>query len=390
MLKPTENYSGLSITFNVTEDCNLRCSYCYELDKKPGDLPIEYAKKFIDLMLSDPDPIGVKGTETEWMLKSGLILDFIGGDALVRPKLVGDILRYFVVRSTILGHKWARHWRASISSNGTLFSEPGVKDFLIEFMGNISLGVSVDGCPEIHNLNRSNSMDAILKDWQWYLDYAGDSATTKSTLNRRSIPYLAKSLKFMHEEMQLRHISQNFIFEPMGETDEDLAELDRQMEACIGYLLDHRHDLYWSMVDKNFGVGHPMAEPKKGWCGAGAMPCLGISGKIYPCFRFMPHTMSSRELDFHVGDVWNGFDHKERFAKVREQTRERISKPECLSCPVESNCAWCIGGAYSEKGCFYRQTNICGVHKVQSKWAERYWAEYKRLEGHDDYFQVKP
>jgi uncharacterized protein len=376
MIKPIPLFKGMEVTFNITEDCNLRCKYCYELNKQKKDLSLSYAKRFIDLLLTDPDPIAVLGTEDEWILKQGLILDFIGGDALVRPHLVEDILNYFMYKSISLNHKWALRWRASISTNGTLFDEPYVKEFLMKFRENLCLGISIDGCPEIHNLNRDNSMDAILKNWNWYKAYAGKNATTKSTLNKDSIPYLHKSLKFLHEYLGLQHINMNFIFEPMGETKEDLDELDRQMASCVDYVLEHKDDLYWSMLDKGFMCGSYMRDPDDGWCGSGAMPALGINGKIYPCFRFLPHTMSNRELDFHVGDLWNGFDHKERFQEVRNQTRKRISPQKCLDCPIESGCAWCIGGAYSESGCFYRQTNICEAHKIQDKWAKIYWERY--------------
>ncbi len=381
MIEPQPQYAGFNITFNVTEDCNLRCKYCYELNKKPGDLPLEYAKKFIDLILDDPDPIGVMGTSEAWIMKQGLILDFIGGDALMRPILTRDILRYFIFASTIKNHRWATRWRSSISTNGTLFGDPNVRDFLEEFKGNISLGISVDGSPTIHNLNRSNSMDDILKYWDWYIQYVGlENATTKSTLNKESIPYLYDSLKFMHLDLGLRNINQNFIFEPLYLEEKDLSILDEQMEKCVDFVLQHKNDLYWSIISKEFGVGKPMQEPDKGWCGSGAMPALSINGKIYPCFRFMPHTMSSKELDFYVGDVFNGFYHKDRFKLIRDQTRANISKPECISCPVESNCAWCIGSAYAECGKFYRQTNICEIHKIQSKWAEIYWKKYNELD----------
>ena len=386
MVAPSELFQGLNITFNITEDCNLRCKYCYELDKRPGDLPLPYAKKFIDLILDTEDPIGVNDSKNDWMLNTGLILDFIGGDALMRPQLCESILEYYMMSSTIRNHKWAYRWRSSISTNGTLFREPGVKQFLNRFKENISLGVSVDGCPEIHNMNRDNSMAALLQDWDYYVQYSHPYTSTKSTLNKDSIPFLFKSLKFLHESLGLMFINMNFIFEPMGDTDEDWLEFDRQMEKCIPYVLDHRKDIHWSLISKDFGRGTCMKDPDKGWCGAGSMPCLCINGKIYPCFRFMPHTMSSRDIDFHVGDIWNGFDHKERFQTVRDQCRSKISTKECMECPVESNCAWCIGGAFADKGTFYRPMNICKAHKATSKWAEIYWKEFKRLEGHEDYY----
>lgn len=391
MIFPQEHYEGLNVTFNVTEDCNIRCKYCYLLDKKPGDLPLEYAEKFIDVLLNDPDPIGVKDTENSWIIEKGLIMDFIGGDALMRPYLLDKILSYFIWSSTIKNNRWKYIWRASISTNGTLFREPGVKEFLNKYKGNISLGVSVDGCPEIHNLNRDNSLAAILMDWDWVMNYVEGEIATKATLNKDSIPFLHKSLKFLHDNMGFTQINMNFIFEPMGETDDDLKELEKQFDKSIAYLLDHRYDLHWGMLSKHFIEKEKTTEESlnRGWCGAGSMPCLGINGKIYPCFRFMPHSMSRRELDFHVGDVWNGFDHKERFQIVRDQTRNKISPKECLECLDESSCAWCIGGAFSENGKFYRQTNICKIHKIQTKWARIYWEEFEKLEGNKEYLKPK-
>ena len=139
------------------------------------------------------------------------------------------------------------------------------------------------------------------------------------------------------------------------------------------------------MIDKRFIRESFMDEPDKGWCGAGSMPTIGVNGKIYPCFRFMPHTMSSRELDFSVGDIWTGFSKKENFAEVRNQTRQKISEKKCFECPIEPTCAWCIGGAFAEKGKFYRQTNICETNKIQAKWAKIYWKEYDKLEGTDSF-----
>jgi uncharacterized protein len=387
MIPAIKNYEGLNITFQVTEDCNLRCKYCYEVDKKPGDLPFEYAQKFVDIILEDEDPINVKGTDSEWIIKQGLILDFIGGDALMVPELVDKILQYYQYRAVSLGHKWAYRWRASISSNGTLFEDPKVRDFMMKYKDNLSIGVSVDGCPEIHDKNRIHkdgrgTMKDIQKWWDWYMEWHGaDTTNTKATCNKDTIPYLYKSIKFLHEEMRLKHININFIFEDMHLTQDDLNLLDTEMEKSITYILDHRHNLHVSMFDKGFGIGEPLKDPDKGWCGSGSMPCLSINGKIYPCFRFSPNTMHNRKLDFYVGDVWNGLNHKERFEIVRQQTRKKISPEKCLNCEVESACAWCIGGAFAEKGEFYRTVNICEVHKLQSKWSRKYWEEYDKLEG---------
>lgn len=383
MIPSMIQYDGFNITFVVTEDCNLRCKYCYELEKTPKDLELDYAKKFIDIILTDPDPIGVSRTSEEWIIKQGLILDFIGGDALMRPHLVDEILKYFQFRAYELKHKWGNRWRASISTNGTLFDSYGVKEFLNKYRKNMSLGISVDGCPEIHNKNRSNSMDAILKNWDWYMEYMGEFASTKSTLNRDSIPYIYESIKFLHEDLRLKYINMNFIFENMYLTKADLYELDSQLERVVFYLLDHRDDIHLNMLDRDFGVGKPASAESldRGWCGAGAMPTLFTNGKIYPCFRFTPNTMTNTLFDFHCGDVINGLDHKEKFREIKSFTRGKISNKNCLECTCESSCAWCVGGAFSETGKIYRQTYICEVKKIIDKHAHNYWEIFDKERG---------
>ena len=40
-----------TITFQVTDDCNLCCSYCYQINKGHHKMPFEIAKILIDKLL---------------------------------------------------------------------------------------------------------------------------------------------------------------------------------------------------------------------------------------------------------------------------------------------------------------------------------------------------
>lgn len=388
MIKPSETYNGLNITFQTNTDCVLSCIYCYEVNKKPEYLKLEDAKKFIDILLDDPNPVGADEDDTIYnIMKEGIILDFIGGDSLMHPELCDQIIQYFVFQANLKKHIWADTWRASISSNGTLFGSKAVRDFMLKYAKNLHVGVSLDGCPEIHNLNRDNSMDKILENWDWYVNvYCQESGTcpgTKATLNKASIPYIYESVKYLHEVMGLTQINMNFIFEQMNLTPEDYAQIEEQLEKAYKYVLEHKDDLYWSLLGDTRAIGKPLEKEQldKGWCGAGSMPCLTPNGKVYPCFRFTPNTMEIKENDFYVGDVVNGFNHKERFNLVRDCTRGKISDPKCLSCPVESVCAWCIGGVYSCTGRFGRGVNLCKINQITDKFARKYWNEYNELMG---------
>ena len=387
LIKAIESYNGFNITFQVTEDCNMACTYCYEVNKKPTTLSLDNARKFIDIILTDKDPINAIGTDSEWILSQGLIIDFIGGDALMVPELCDAILSYFQYKAYELNHRWKDRWRCSISTNGTLLGEPRVQKFLNKYKGNLSLGISLDGCPEIHDKNRvfkngKGSFSTIKENWDWYLNYAGDTANTKATLNKDSIPYIYESIKYLHENLGLKYINMNFIFEEMNLQTYDYWEIEHQFYLSIDYIYEHRHDLHVNMFSEEFGIGNPMTESSKcqGWCGAGSMPCLTVNGKIYPCFRFVPNTMTSEAFDLNVGDVETGFSRKENFELVRQQTRDLISPETCRTCETESTCAWCIGGAFSANGHFSRTISLCTIKKLINKYSRLYWNRFYNKE----------
>lgn len=396
MIHPADSFKGLNITINTTEDCNLRCKYCYETCKAPKTIDLDKCIKFIDIILDDPDPCLLLGTDKDFAY-DGYIFDFIGGDSLMNVDILDKIMSYITTKMTLREEQPINGYRFSLSSNGTLFELPKVREFCEKWHENLSLGVSIDGCPEIHDLNRiypdgRGSMETILKWWPWYQQtFPFDSKQTKSTCAKNSISYLYDSLRFMYEVLGIIYINQNFIMEDMGLEESDLLEFDKQMEKCIPYVLDHRKDFYWSLIDRKYAISKatPAAieESKttfktQGWCGSGSMPALSIDGNIYPCFRWLPHTQNGQVGVMCVGNVNDGLTHKENFKQVSDcAIRCNCTKdPKCLECPLEHVCSYCIGGCYAMFGEFRRATYICEITKRQSKWAEVYWDEYDKLE----------
>lgn len=395
MITDRGEYEGLNVTINTTEDCNMRCKYCYEINKHSRNISFDKCKKFIDLILSDDNYLAfTKDEQLSETWTKGLVIDFIGGDALMNVDICDKTLTYLVYKlnttNTERAKLWRNSWRCSISSNGTLFGEPKVRKFLEKWRYNISLSVSIDGCPAIHDKNRImayrgpngeevGSMDIILKNWDWYRKtFPYESYNTKATCSKDTIPYLYESLVFMHETLGLRFIHQNFIMEDTGCTEEDYKILREQMQKCIDYVYEHRHDLYWSMIDKEQFLCNKDSKADfetQGHCGSGCMPALAIDGRIYPCFRWLPHTQKEAGV-MCVGDIEHGFTHPENFKKVRDSAiRANCTKdPKCINCEYEPACAYCIGGCYAEYGDFIRTTHICEITKIQVEYARKYWA----------------
>ena len=392
MISDIPSFDGLNTTINTTEDCNLRCKYCYETNKCNKSIDVNKCYKFIDLIFSELDPVN---SPISW-LYDGLVIDFIGGDSLIDVKLLDKILRYLNYKYITSDKFKIRGWRCSISTNGTLFSLPEVREFCEKWSKHLSIGVSIDGCPEIHDMNRvykdgTGTMSDIVKNWTWYRNvFPRNAQATKATCARNTIPYLYESLVWMHETLGLNYIHQNFIMEDTGCTDQDYELLDEQLHMCADYVLEHRHDLFWSMIAKESFVDSLTKDKKdseyytSGRCSSGCMPTLAIDGNIYPCFRWLAHTQNG-EGKMCVGNVDEGFVNKENFVKVQQGSiRANCTKdPKCQDCEYEPACTYCIGGCYAEFGDFIRTTHICEIIKLQCKWAKYYWDRHAELEGYN-------
>ena len=388
MINNLPEFPGLNCTINTTEQCNLRCKYCYEVSKRSRNIDFELCRKFIDMVTGSSDNFTAMMKK---LVSEGIIFDFIGGDSFTDPELLDKIAHYIVYRLNAVRHPARNMWRMSISTNGTLFSNPKVREFCEKWHNQLSVGVSIDGCPEIHDKYRvfpdgSGSMDVIKKWLPWYRSvFPVQSRSTKSTCSKASIPYLYESLVYMHEELGFDYINQNFIMEDTGCTEEDYKILDQQMEKCVQYVLDHRNEMFWGMIDKNYLQRKRLEDPVEdvGRCGSGCMPCLSLDGLIYPCFRWLPISMpdgKAPELAIS-GDVNKEEWYFDKMDYILEKSKrsECTKDPKCIICEYEPCCPFCIGGCYAEFGDFIRTTYICEITKIQAKWAEIYWREYESL-----------
>ena len=128
---PTWSDSAQSITFIVTEDCNLRCKYCYITHKTSNKrMKFETAKKFIDYILT-----------ADIERADDVIIDFIGGEPMIEMKLVDQISDYFKKRAYELNIPWAWRYRLNFSTNGVNYNSPEVQAYIKKNKGKISIGI---------------------------------------------------------------------------------------------------------------------------------------------------------------------------------------------------------------------------------------------------------
>lgn len=271
-----EKVLSRTITFQVTDDCNLACKYCYQVNKGQRSMSLETAKKFIDLLLDEENPNEyINPTVSPY-----IIIEFIGGEPFMEIELMDSIMDYFIDQAFQKMHPWATRYCVSICSNGVLYFDPKVQKFLNKHRNHLSFSVTIDGNRELHDSCRvfhdgRPSYDlavAAAKDWIEKGGYMG----SKITIAPENITYLYDALVHMME-LGYTEINANCVYEK-GWTIEHAQELYRQMKRFADYLLDNGlDDIYCSLFEDMFFKPKDEGDDDN-WCWGAGTPILTTEG----------------------------------------------------------------------------------------------------------------
>lgn len=344
--------SATTRTFYVTEDCNLRCRYCYEENKCKNSMNIETAKKAFDYFIPGAIKTNEEGKYNIW--------EFIGGEPFMEIDLIEEMTDYMLLKYK--EHNMDPHKNIlSFTTNGTLFT-PRIKEYLMntKALTGVSVGLSIDGVKEIHDYNRSDSFDEVMKNyWWWRRTFPWN--TIKSTLNHDSLPYIADSVKFFVEELKLQDIWMNIVFENVWE-DGDADLYKEQLYKVADYLLeDNRYtNVFLSLFDPVLLMDSKNLS--KSWCGCGnSMMAVDPEGKLYPCLRF--RTLNKQQY-WDCGNIENGVNWNKLLPFKFYHNLNQESK--CNTCDIRSGCAWCPGQCYDELGTIFERTlHCCDLHRAR-------------------------
>lgn len=272
-----EKLMARTVTFQVTDDCNLACTYCYQGNKGKRRMSFETAKKFVDYLL-DADESNHYINPT---ISPFIIIDFIGGEPFLEIELIEKIVNYFNEQCFIRQHPWATRHRFSICSNGVLYFNPRVQEFMYKNRGNISFSVTIDGNKELHDSCRifhdgRPSYDlavAAAKDWMDQGNYMG----SKITIAPGNVQFLSGALKHM-VELGYTEINANCVYEKGWEL-EHAQELYKQMKIFSDYLIENNlyRDIFCSLYQENF---FQPKDPRdnQNWCFGAGTPILTTNG----------------------------------------------------------------------------------------------------------------
>ncbi len=381
-----------SISLIVTEDCTLRCTYCYEKHKCKKFMSKEVAKKSIDMLFDEREKNDGYITEEN---SFGLIIDFIGGEPLLAIDVIDYTVDYFKEKAIKLRHPWAEHYMISMTTNGTLYFSDKVQEFIKKNKGKLSMTITVDGNKELHDACRvfpdgSGSYDIVEKAIKHQLMY-DKYANTKLTIAPENVNYLYDAIKNL-KNLGLYGVNGNCVYEE-GWKHEHGKILYDQLKKVADYLLTDKlyKDFYFSMFSDSLYKTNTDIE-NGNWCGGtGKMLAIDTEGILYPCLRYAPFTLVNERPSMSIGDIYNGIEvtdrQKEIVTDLKAITRESQSTPECFNCPISTGCGWCSGYNYDLYGTANkRATFICVTHKARVLANVYFWNKLYQLEKSDDRF----
>jgi uncharacterized protein len=343
-----------TLVVNVTNQCNLSCTYCYEYGedkivetengRQPKFMSEETARASVDFMLRES-----RDNPTAHMT-------FFGGETLMNFPVLKSTMQYARRRAAELG----KDVDFSLTTNATLL-RPEIIEFLAE--NRVGVTISIDGPEEIQDKFR------VFKNGRGSYEIAAPKI--KALLARHRSRPIGARVTLTRQTLDVRriytHLTEDIGFWEVGFApvttapqrgyaiggagfDDLLGQFRALAEDYKRASLENRHHGFSNVREtlQEIHQGHAKAYP----CGAG-LGLMGVAtdGDVALCHRFAGS-------DAHkLGDVHHGvsWDRQQAFL----ESHHINEKTDCRTCWARPICA---GGCYHEAHTRYGSTNQPNLH----------------------------
>lgn len=264
---------------DFTTRCNLNCYYCLRNFPDEGEnITWEQLVDIVDY---------ISKYCHEYSINEIWIQPW-GGEPLLALDLIYKMLDRFSENGIKVN--------VSIQSNGLLLNDATVQELKSR---NISLGISIDGCKEIHDFHRKTwhdggSFDRVAKAIETVRKYYGQNFGTITVNSKFSLEYIEKSLDCFAKELQIKSIKMNLMHPNSDSFDQSstVSEVDipQFIERVFNKLISLNREGY-SIFDSN--IRDKLENLLLGGCselchsdgctGGFSSVTFSRDGKIYPC-----------------------------------------------------------------------------------------------------------
>ncbi len=373
------------ITLSITQECNLRCTYCYMNKSNDHKMSIETAMKVVDYILINQEDFNTPA----------VVWEFIGGEPLLEIDLIDQISDYIKLRLYELNHPWFSNYIFFIATNGLLYNTEKVQKYIKKNHQHVSVGMTIDGNKIKHDMSRvklngTGSYDDVVKNVPLWLSQFPNSMT-KATFAHMDLPYLCDSIKSLWD-IGIKTIAANVVFEDVWQAG-DATIFEDQLKKLADYVIDNElwNDYSVRFFEPTNGFAIKPSDQNKSFCGAGKMLAVDDQGTFFPCIRFLDFCQNSGKSR-DIGNYSAGLN-QEKIRPFLVRNYKNQSSKECRECDIASGCANCVANDFDYSSCgsiFYRATFICDMHKANTRANKYFWEKYatktKRISEREKYW----
>lgn len=344
----------------LTENCNLKCKYCYEKNKTTNEIDFENIKSIIDYEIKQNN-------------KNSLI-NFYGGEPLLRKDLIYKTIEYIKSKNA------KTKFNFGLATNGMLLDDEFLK--YVKKNNFTHIAYSLDGNEEVQNRNRimadgKGTFDVVEKNAKKALkvlkNVVAMVTVTKNTLQNLSdsVEYLISigfkiiNLQFDYTanwndadldkiENEYRKVSEIYYKNIVEKNQINILVFDKKIRTYID-------DTYVCNKECKFGMENLY---------------VATDGNLYPCVQFVGNS------EYVIGDCTTGVDIHKRDLLIKNAYKESDT---CKQCAIKNRCnhTCCCRNYVTMKDINKVSPIICETEKIfikiSDEMAEKLYYNYPKI-----------
>jgi len=197
-----------------------------------------------------------------------------------------------------MDHHWLYRFRISICSNGTLYFDPKVQEYIKKHIKHLSFSISIDGNKQLHDSCRvfpdgTGSYDIAIKAVRHFRKNYRPFIGSKMTLAPSNINFLSDAVKNLINN-EYTEIFLNCTYEEGWEVSHAKVLYAQLKELGDWLIKNGLYDkIYLSIFEPE--LFRPKNEnDNTNYCGGnGEMLAIDWKGDLYPCIRYMESSLGS-------------------------------------------------------------------------------------------------
>lgn len=321
-----------ALCLHLAHWCNLGCRYCFAGQGRFGGtgemMPAAVGRAAIDFLIARSGR------------RQQVEVDFFGGEPLLNFPVLEEVVEY----GRRQGEQAGKKCNFTLTTNALLLTgEMG--DYLEQ--NDISVILSIDGRPAVHNAMRTNSYSAVLENIRRFLEFRrGYNYYLRGTFTRYNLDFSADVLHLA--DLGFERLS----VEPVVASEEDdfalqmkdvpviLGEYEQLTRELLQRARSGRPvDFFHFKIDLS---GGPCLARRLSSCGAGhEYLAVAPDGTLYPCHQFVGRK------GYKMGNVTGGGFNMEIMEEFRRA--HLYNKEKCPQCWAKF---YCSGGCHANAEAF--------------------------------------